>query len=87
MKVYFLITLTLVIFISRNVVRINKEYRIYDYDIITKPFYRSEEQNFSIFNKIDIINNCMEKVISAMCIDQNYRLKKINNFKIYYRKK
>ncbi len=86
-KVYFLIILTIIIFTSRNITRIHKEYRIYDYDIIAKPFYRLEEQNFSIFNKIDNINNCTGKSKNDKCKDPNYELKKMNNFNIYYRKK
>ncbi len=86
-KIYFLIILTLVIFSSRNVLRIHKEYRIYNYDILTKSFYRSEEQNFSIFNKINKINKCREETKKIECNDINMELKKINNFKIYYRKK
>jgi len=86
-KIYFLIILTLVIFTSRNILRIHKEYRIYNYDILTKSFYRSEEQNFSIFNKIDKINKCTEESKKIECSDINIELKKMNIFKIYYRKK
>jgi hypothetical protein len=85
-KVFFIILLTIVIFTTRNVARIHKEYRIYNYDIITKPFYRKDEQNFSIFNTINNINNCSKDVKNVNCIDLHYKLKKMNSFKIYYRK-
>ena len=86
-KVYLLIALTLVIFSSRNITRIYKEYKIYNYNIFTKPFYRSEDQNFSIFNQIDNINYCFEEVKKDKCNNVNIDLKKNNKFKIYYRKK
>ena len=86
-KVYFLIILTLIVFSSRNIFRIHKEYQIYDYDIFVKPFHRAEEQNFSIFDKIVNINNCIIKPKNDKCKDTNIELKKMNNFKIYHRKK
>ena len=86
-KVYFLIILTLVIFSSRNILRIHKEYQIYNYNIFTKPYYRAEEQNFSIFNRIVNINNCTTEEKNDQCKGNNIILKKMNNFKIYYRKK
>ena len=86
-KVYLLIVLTLVIFSSRNITRIYKEYKIYNYNILTKPFYRSEDQNFSIFDQINNINYCFEEEKKDKCNNINIDLKKMNNFNIYYRKK
>ena len=86
-KVYFLIILTFVVFSSRNILRIHKEYQIYNYNIFTKPFYRAEEQNFSIYNRIMNINNCATELKNNECKDTNIELKTMNNFKTYYRKK
>ena len=86
LKVYFLIILTLIIFSTRNIIRIEKEYQLYNYNILTNPFYRLEEQNFSIFNKINDINNCHLGTKTMQCKKQNIQLKKINNHKIYFRK-
>ena len=86
-KVYFLIILTLIVFSSRNILRIHKEYQIYNYDIFVMPFHRAEEQNFSIFDKIVDINNCTIKPKNDKCKDINIEIKKMNNFKIYHRKK
>jgi hypothetical protein len=86
-KVYFLIILTLIVFSSRNIFRIHKEYQIYDYDILVMPFHRAGEQNFRIFDKIVNINNCIIKPKNDKCKDTNIELKKMNNFKIYHRKK
>ncbi len=86
-RIYFLIILTLVIFSSRNVSRIYKEYHVYNYNIFTKAFYRSEEQNFSIFKKITNINECSVMINNDKCNDMNVKLKNMNNFNIYYRKK
>ena len=34
----------------RNINRLNNEYEIYNYNILNNPYYRSEGQNFKIFN-------------------------------------
>ena len=86
LKVYFLLGLTLVIFSTRNIIRINKEYNLYDYNILTNAFYRNEEKNFTIFNKINNLNECFIDSQNKECNNQDITLKKIGNYKIYYRK-
>ena len=86
-KVYFLIILTLLVFSSRNIARIYKEYQIYNYNVFTKAFYRSEEQNFIIFNNINNVNECADKFIKNKCKENSIKLKNMNNFNIYYREK
>ena len=86
LKVYFLIVLTFVIFSTRNLIRINKEYNLYDYNILTNAFYRSEEQNFTIINKINNIDICPENKKSKKCSNQYMQLKKVNGYKIYFRR-
>ena len=53
-KIYFIIFLTIVIFLSRNILRINKEYHAYNYNILDNAFYWSHQQNFKIADKIKI---------------------------------
>ena len=85
-KVYFLICLTIIIFLARNVVRLNKENDVYNYNIFKNVFYWNEQQNFKIYEQINNLNKCyIENDIKA-CSDHNIKVKFINNSYIYYRK-
>jgi hypothetical protein len=86
-KVYFLIALTFLVFSTRNIMRINKEYNLYNYNILTNSFYRAEEQNFGVFDKINNIKICLDDLKNDKCKKEYIQLKKLNGYKIYYRKK
>ena len=85
-KVYFLIILTIFIFSMRNVNRLYNEHEIYNYNILSNPYYRSEGQNFNIFNRIENINKCKFKSIDDKCKNEPIKNKQINIFNIYHKK-
>ena len=64
-KIVFLIVLSVVIFIGRNFNRIGNEIEKYNYDILSNPYYRLNENNFrvdNLFNKmIKRYKNCNDK--------------------------
>lgn len=84
-KTIFIIFLTIVIFLSRNVSRIDKEYHKYNYNILNNAFYWKDQQNFKIFNQIKKLNKCYIKKDSNFCSDYNIKVKFLNNSYIYYR--
>jgi hypothetical protein len=85
-KIYFIIFLTIVIFLSRNISRINKEYHAYNYNILDNAFYWDHQQSFRIADKIKNLNKChIEKDLSS-CSDYYIKAKFLNNSYIYYRK-
>jgi len=84
-KTLFIIFLTIVIFLSRNISRIDKEYHKYDYNILINAFYWDEQQNFKIFNQIKKLNKCYVKKNLNFCSDYNIKVKFLNNSYIYYR--
>ena len=53
-KVYFLITLTTLIFISKNLNRINHEYIKYNYNLIKNPFFYLNKDGFKINGMVKI---------------------------------
>ena len=53
-KVYFLITLTALIFISKNLNRINHEYIKYNYNLIKNPFFYLNKDSFKINDMVKI---------------------------------
>ena len=61
-KIYFILLLTLLIFISRNILRINKEFKQYGYNPIKGAFFYLNKDGF-------IINNNVEKLY------KNYKIK------------
>ncbi len=84
-KVYILIILTIFIFSMRNINRLNNEYEMYNYNILNNPYYRSEGQNFKIFNRIENINKCKIESINDKCKNERIKNKQINIFNIYYK--
>ena len=84
-KVYFLILLTTIIFLSRNISRLINEYEIYSYNVFNNAFYRTEERNFKIFDMIENINKCNIQKDLVACSKDNIRVKLINNTYIYYK--
>ena len=53
-KVYFLVILTALIFISKNVNRINNEYIKYNYNLIKNPFFYLNKDSFKINDMVKI---------------------------------
>ena len=86
-KIYFIIFLTIIIFVSRNISRINKEYHKYNYNIFNNVFYSDNQQSFKIADKIKKLNKCHIKKDLNSCSDYNIGVKYFNNSHIYYRKK
>ncbi len=64
--VFILISVTILIFISRNINRIYKEVEFYSYQPIKKTFYRIEENSFRIQEAMNELivkyNNCQESI-------------------------
>ena len=64
-KIISLIILSLIIFVGRNISRINNEVEKYNYNILTYPYYYLDEVNFrvdKIVNNIQINHqNCINK--------------------------
>ena len=86
-KVYFIIFLTVTIFLSRNISRLSNEYELYNYNLLDNAYFRSSEKNFDITNNIKNINKCNIKKDSAFCKNNNINVKILKNSYIYYREK
>ena len=86
-KVYFLIFLTIIVFFSRNVSRLNNEYELYSYNLLDNAYYRSYGQNFNILKSIRNINKCNIEKELTVCSNSNSKVKFLINSYIYYREK
>ena len=69
----------------RNINRLVNEYELYNYNILENSYYRSEGQNFAIFNRIKNIKKCKVKSINDKCKNDPLKNKQINIFDIYYK--
>jgi hypothetical protein len=86
-KIYFIIFLTIIVFVSRNVLRINKEYHVYNYNILNNAFYWDQQKNFNIYKRIKNLHQCYIEDDKSLCLDSNIKVKFLNNSYIYYKQK
>ena len=57
-KINFLILIIALIFLSRNILRINKEIKVYNYNFYNNASYNKSFQNYSIYKNILDIKKC-----------------------------
>ena len=90
-KIVILITISLIIFIGRNINRLNYEIKNYNYSFSTKPFYLVDENHFRInksMKKIKQNYNDCKKENSLNCNDYNgIEIKRKNNYFFLINKK
>ena len=68
-KIIFLIVLSLVIFVGRNINRINNEIKKYDYNLFSYPYYYLDNVHFRVDKLVDniLLNH-------QSCIDKNKKI-------------
>ena len=79
-KIKILLCIVVVVFLSRNYIRINDEYNKYNYSPLINSFYKVDERHFrieKIFSElIDNFENC-EKSLNNCNYEKSLRVKKI----------
>ena len=90
-RLIFLIIFSLVIFIGRNIYRINLEVNKYDYDLFNKPYYMVNEDYFRISQFMQEIKQqyeiCKNKNDINCSIYNGIRIEKKNNYYFLTQKK
>ena len=90
-KLVILIMFSLIIFIGRNVTRINDEINKYSYDLIKKPFYIVDEKHFRIDKFISEIKkkylNCKNENAINCNIHEGIEIKKDKSYFLLIKKK
>ena len=86
-KVNIILIVVIVIFSLRNVQRINKEYKVYNYNLFTNAYYKEFQQNFSINEDIERLILCIDNKSDENCKKEYFRSRKILNSYMFYRKK
>ena len=75
----------MVTFLSRNINRISKEIKIYNYNFIKNSSYNEDFKNYKILERIEKIKKC--SVDSNLCKSESILSTKIINKYLFYRKK
>jgi len=86
-KVYLIIFLGILVFLTRNAIRLNKEYRAYNYNPIKNAYYKDFQQTFLINESIKKIIMCIDKKTNESCENNSIKAKKIFNSYMFYKKK
>jgi len=86
-KVYLIIFLGILVFLTRNALRLNKEYKAYNYNPIKNAYYKDFQQTFLINESIKKIIMCIDKKTNESCENNSIKAKKIFNSYMFYKKK
>ena len=81
-KIGIIIAIIFLIFLSRNLSRISKEYNVYNYNILLNPSYATQFQNFDIHKRIKKIKSCKTNLDS--CENDNIKSKILFKSNVFY---
>ena len=85
MKINVILIIILITFLSRNINRISKEVRVYNYNFIENASYNENFKNYKILERIKKIKKCTLK--NNLCEDENIKSSRIINKHLFYLKK
>tara|TARA_Y100000741_G_scaffold336545_1_gene295203 strand:- start:1136 stop:2794 length:1659 start_codon:yes stop_codon:yes gene_type:complete len=84
-KINIILVIILITFLSRNINRISKEVRVYNYNFIENASYNENFKNYKILERIEKIKKCTLK--NNSCEDEYIKSSKIRNKHLFYQKK
>ena len=79
-----MLTIIVLVFLSRNILRINKEIDVYDFNFYHNASYNKIFENHDHYKNILRIKNCYN---SKNCPDESILMKRKLNKDIFYKKK
>ena len=85
MKISVVLLLILLVFSARNLNRISKEIKVYNYDILKNASYNKEFKNYEILNRILKIRKC--NLYNSSCEEKNIKYKKFMNKDLFYKER
>ena len=84
-KINTLFIIVILIFVSRNVMRIYKEIKIYNFNFLKNSSYNKEFENNDIYNRIINLENCHKR--NKVCEKDSILLLKSYNKNLFYKKR
>ena len=87
-KVNVILAIIVLVFLSRNILRINKEIDVYSFNFYSNASYNKIFENHNHYKKILKIKNChvSKKHVSKKCLDESILIKRKFNKDIFYKK-
>ena len=82
-KVNVILAIIVLVFLSRNILRINKEIDVYSFNFYKNASYNKIFENHNHYKKILKIKNCH---VSKKCLDESILIKRKFNKDIFYKK-
>ena len=84
-KINVILLIILLVFSARNLNRISKEIKLYNYDIFKNASYNKEFKNYEILNKILEVKRC--NLLNNSCKEKNIKYKKFINKDLFYKER
>ena len=81
-KINIILLIILLVFASRNLNRISKEIKLYNYDIFKNASYNKEFKNYEILNRILEIKKC--NLSAGSCVKEAMKYKRFMNKDLFY---
>ena len=85
LKINVILLIILLVFVARNLNRISKEIKLYNYDIFKNASYNKEFKNYEIFNRILKVKKCT--LANNSCGEEIIKYKKFINKDLFYRER
>ena len=85
LKINVILLIILLVFFARNVNRITKEIKLYNYDIFKNASYNKEFKNYEILNRILEIKKC--NLSNSSCKEEIIKYKKFMNKDLFYKER
>ena len=83
-KVNIILVIIVLVFLSRNILRINKEIDVYSFNFYNNASYNQIFENHNHYKNILRIKNCY---VSKKCPDEDILVERKFNKDIFYRKR
>ncbi len=84
-KINIILLIILLVFASRNLNRISKEIKLYNYDIFKNASYNKEFKNYEILNRILEIKKC--NLSAGSCVKEAMKYKRFMNKDLFYKER
>ena len=84
-KINIILLIILLVFASRNLNRISKEIKLYNYDIFENASYNKEFKNYEILNRILEIKKC--NLSADLCGKETIKYKRFMNKDLFYKER
>ncbi len=84
-KINVILLIILLVFVARNLNRISKEIKLYNYDIFKNASYNKEFKNYEILNRILKIKKC--NLSTDSCGEEIIKYKRFMNKDLFYKER